>query len=297
MLDSTQSRGNDLANALLAQVRPVTRPTVTGKWFPIRIKPNLATGELLNVGVGLTIGRKTHVKLLQTAEPFKQLYGKAGSDNFTLLLEMIDWHFAHQKPKSKTPSPHIVFGNPAAAAGDSVAEILNRLYQQMVSLRLIADKSKSNRANYNTDSIRTLVRKELNSINSDFVGSYWFNHPVYMPGDERISANLQVFIPNEMSREALFASIISVDYADKNMINSQFSTSFYDLATADSALKKGRGRLLIYRPENAPEDIADMTDNAIDRAYYNLKKHTPNTTLGTFNAPKDIANEVISLAT
>lgn len=296
MFNDDQTGVNDLATALLSTLTTQPSPKVTGRWFPIRIKPNLATGELFNVGVGLIINGKTHVKLIQSAEPFKQLYGKDGDDNFSLLLDMIIWHFRHRLPKSKIPSPHIIFERSTFAAGDSVDEILNRLYQQMVTLRLLSDKPTQTRHNYNTERIRSMVRKQLNEANPDFVMRYWHNQALVLPNTDNISANLQIFIPQKLDRESVFSSIISVDYTESSVINSQFSSSFYELAITSSAISNGIGQLLIYRPPAISGETAEITDSAIDRAHYNLKKHTPKTSLEVRDNPAKIADDIMALA-
>ncbi len=297
MSNEKQTGVSNLASRLLTQVCESQKPAVKGKWFPIRVRPNLATGEILNIGVGFTIGKTTHVKLLESAEPFKRLYGNKGDDNFSFLIEMVESHFQNKQPKSKSPSPHIIFENGVSAFGDSIEEILDRLYKQMVTLRLVSDKSKETREkNYNTVRVRNIVRKELEGINIDFVERYWYNDTILLSKNDNDRANLQVYLPQEISREALYASVISADYSDVNTITSQLHSSFLELTIAHRVLKKSRGNLFIYRPSTGKKNTMTIIDNEIDRTHYTLNKAMPNTKLEVFDTTEQIAENIIAIA-
>jgi hypothetical protein len=129
---------NAKISGLFDDAAPMRSPTVTGKWFPIRLSPDLATGELFNIGVAFVEGGKKggriHVKMLESARSFKCLFGASGVENVTFLINVVAEHL-RQTRDLVSPSPQVSFGPMAFASGDSVDQILARLYATMVTLR------------------------------------------------------------------------------------------------------------------------------------------------------------------
>ena len=109
---------------------PMAKPAVKVKWAVIRIMPDLASGELLNVGIAVLYRRKVYVRL----------YGSNGRENFSFLLNLIGKHLQSRNDLSARISPQVKIGKPQFAAGDNVKEILDRIYASMVPLDLMCRK-------------------------------------------------------------------------------------------------------------------------------------------------------------
>ena len=92
MPNQTTNRPVDLSGLLRNQSQD---PIIKGRWFPIRLSPDLATGELLNIGIGfIDSNNQLHTKILSSTTPFRKLYGSAGASNFGFLLALLREHFA-----------------------------------------------------------------------------------------------------------------------------------------------------------------------------------------------------------
>ncbi|PIT23601.1 hypothetical protein [Snodgrassella communis] len=105
--------------------------TIAAKWFVIKFSPDLATGELLNIGVGIIYNKQVFTKIIPNTKPFELLYGDHVKENLSFLLDLL---------KSSTDSllalnsvsPHVSISSLKFVAGDSVDDMLDRLYKSMI---------------------------------------------------------------------------------------------------------------------------------------------------------------------
>lgn len=270
----------DIFSVLSAMTMQVPKPAIKAKWAPIRISPNLATGEILNVGVCVLYRRKVHIKLLPNASPFESLYGKAGKDNFSFLLGIIGQHLAEQKSLSIDISPQVSLGKAHFVAGDSIHEILDRLYAGMVSLDLMCQKKDAPKErNVSTENLRRSVQSLLRKENAKFVESSWHDvsNPIIIPPSSSNGApihlpHLQLWSePNIANSKIRFASFVSADYvkATAGDVHLLYAKQDIELAANYKDGKKEAG-LFVYRPK----DLSAEIENTIDNTYWLLKKNT-----------------------
>src|SRR5690348_14371441 len=119
-------------HALLEQAFSPSFTRVEGYWRAIQLKPDFASGELLNVGVFFTDGNSHSCRLLENFEKFSHLYGEAAEDELRLVLSAVR-SYATQVDKLRS-IPCIELTAPKLARGSAVSEILGRIFEAVVSL-------------------------------------------------------------------------------------------------------------------------------------------------------------------
>ena len=107
-------------------------PAVTGRWFNIRICPDLALGELLNVGIGFTASdsEETHIRLVDQFDRFRLRYGREFEEELRMMLRVL--RSTGLQDNRNPPFPNVRFSELKFAAGNSLEEILDRLFRATV---------------------------------------------------------------------------------------------------------------------------------------------------------------------
>lgn len=274
----------DIFSVLSAMEQPTSKPAIKAKWAPIRISPDLATGEVLNVGVCVLHRKKVHIRILPNAAPFEALYGKAGKENFSFLLNMIGRYF-HEQPKLLIEiSPHVSLGQVGFVAGDSIEEILGRLYTSMVSLDLMCQKKEDTKSrNISTETLRQHVYRFLKKENRNFTEQKWHDEssPIIIPsglqGRDTIRLqHLQLWSePNLTNDKIRFASFVSADYikASAGDMHLLYAKQDIELAANHKEGVAKEAGLFIYRPDTLPSDVGRNVDNTIDHTYWLLNRN------------------------
>lgn len=265
--------------------RTMKKPAVAGKWFEIRLTPDLVTGELLNIGVAFIQNRTKafHFRLLETAAPFACLYGPRAREQFGFLLatlrESMTLHGA-----SSLISPQISFGSPRHAEGASVEAVLDSLYANTVTLGRFMQRQEElaeaepSKAKRSTETVRLRVRKAFSSIDKKGFTDYWHDDPVPLKVDEVVHPlDLQLWKGKDLVSPNYFASIISACYKDAHYRRSFLTGAYQALTIARSyGGDKARGSLFILRPEADDGvfggELRTVIDNEIDNTTWVLLK-------------------------
>lgn len=260
---------------------PAAKPCVTGKWFEIRLSPDLVTGEILNIGVGFIQARTRafHFKLLETASPFVCLYGPAAREQFGFLLS-VTRDVLRQHGPSANISPHISFGDERFSQGESIEQILSSLYNSVVTIGRRADgmlemlTPAERKAPRSTETIRKRIRRAFKSNDPNGYTDYWRDAPVVVNVDERPRPiDMQIWqAQNDLFNPRCFGAIVSACYKDEHYRKSYLNGAYHDLTIARSYMPKdkGKGGIFILRPESG--DSLDMIDNEIDNTVWALEK-------------------------
>lgn len=269
-------------------------PAFRGEWFTIRIKPDLATGERLNVGVALRVAGQTHVKILPTVRPFQLLYGDAGSANFGFLLELLRLHFANGGGKS--PSPHLLFEEPKYAAGTDIAQTLDRLYDNTVTLGRILEPAHGKQnlsTRMTTRRLKQAVKQHIQREFPDF--AYWQDRPVILK-ESGLTADVDLYIPQSevFHRKNTFASLLSLDYENPGQIIQGLAEKQRELAVATTAMPDSVGSLLVYRPPS-DDRMQDFFDSELGKTGYLLKD--TGITMEVEDSPEKIMRHTVKLGT
>lgn len=257
------------------------KPSVTGKWFEIRLTPDLITGEILNIGVGFIQARtkRFFFKLLDSAAPFACLYGPRGREQFGFLLSVTREALTTHGPSDKI-SPHIAFGDPRYAQGDSVESILDSLYRTVVTLgRRTTETAElltpaERKAPRSTETIRKRIRRAFRKNDPKGFTDYWRDDPVAVPVDgHRRPIDMQIWQAQAgLFNPRCFGIIVSACYKDPHYRKAYLNGAYHDLTIARAYMQQGQGKggIFILRPEEG-DNLAQI-DNEIDNTVWALQK-------------------------
>lgn len=257
------------------------KPKCEGRWFEIRLTPDVVAGEMLNIGVGfIDAKRKFHFKLLDSAAPFACLYGRSSREQFDFLLSTTRSALV-RKGHHADISPHVTFGKPRYASGESVESILSRLYFNMVTLsrrEIITDAKTPKSDTIDTPELRRQMYSAIKKRQPNNFSKFWRQEPISVQVD-KVSHNLdmQVWVEETLLSPRVFGSVVSVHYKTDFYRKGGLDAGFRHLSTARQfATQTAKGALFILRPPidttNYPESLQSEIDNEIDDATWVLKK-------------------------
>ena len=273
---------NSIIENLNALSKESIKPKISAKWFVIRITPDLATGELLNIGVGIYYRKKLFTKLIPNTMPLETLYGKSSRENFSFLLHLLN-RSSDNLSALKSISPHFSFSSLKFVSGNSIEDILERLFRNIVTLNLIESPEKQiNRNNLNTEKVRKKIFNALKSKDKNLTERIWHNedNPIIIPpnlGEEIMLNHLQIWsTPNITQKYTKFGSIVSTDYMQKSYSELHFLQATQDIQRASVSLNHDSNKkagLFIYRPDTLSECIKNDVDDMIDRTHWLINKN------------------------
>lgn len=271
-------------NLLFQNDSNITEPKIKGYSQVIRVKPDLITGELLNIGVIFRPLRKTiiHSRLLPSAYPFKVLYGNNGMDNFSLLIELLRDSLKRNIIPSEL-SPHIVWGERTYAQGDSIEEILNYTYHTMVTLADVKpDKDDNNKViTIDNKEARRKIATQLNRIDPGTYKRIYRNKAISGKiGNKHISIDIPFYDPHRSMSDSLirFGNIVSAVYRDDVYRGFNLNAGVTEMHNASYCFgNESEGSLFILRPDRDFHGY-DQTnfrkiDNDIDKARFSIEQH------------------------
>ena len=267
---------------LFDEDRTAPKPSITGKWFEIRLTPDLVAGEILNIGVGFIQSRtkKFYFKLLDSAAPFTSLYGSGAREQFDFLLSVTRDALSAHGPSGNI-SQHITFGDQRSAQGITVQSILDSLYRSVVTLgRRAAETAElpsihERKLPRSTETIRKQIRNAFSKHDPKGFTDYWRDAPVQVTADGRQRPiDMQIWqSQTNLYTPRCFGIIISVCYKDTHYRKAFLNGAYHDLTIARSYLaqeEKSKGGIFILRPEDG--DSVEIIDNEIDNAVWALQK-------------------------
>lgn len=276
---NNQSWGHDLFSSLPNS----NLPMVEGQWFTIQLMPDLVAGEIFNIGiVFIKDGVEIYYKIIPNSKPFFQLYGSNGIDNFNFLLSIVRKRL-QDGLYEKSPSPNVIYNQPAFASGTTVDEILNSLYETMIRLNFRSDEDAFSEKNYCTStnkirsSIFSKIRKEMPNIYENI-----YNPSPKSLFDQKTKKDVLVDLPIwngrgniYESKNLCFGSIVSAAYKDQIHRGYHIDHGCTDIRNACLILGKNvKAGLIIYRPSEGSDgfnqQLQDQIDADIDRSLNSL---------------------------
>lgn len=258
---------------------------VQGRWRTIRLAPDPATGEVLNIGVIFAPNRARVVyKLLPHARAFKCLYGPQGLESFGFLLKVMQEQMAGVQKAEAMPrvSPQVSFGPWKYAAGDSAAHVLESLYASAVTL------SRHHDAEPDTDSpgsnavstkeFRTGVRRFFSQSESDI----FRDAPVSLAGPDGQTHELDMPVwhqPGGLYPDTRIGTLVSCHYKSEIYRQAALGPACQSFSIAvEKALhnEAGLGFFIALRPPEgtAGFNAGDITtiENEIDKLTWVFQK-------------------------
>lgn len=278
---------NTLPKQIFDDAPEMDRASVSGKWFAIRLTPDMVTGEALNIGVAFIDNkRKVHFRLLDSVRAFECLYGKSGAGNIAFLMSALRAGL-EQGGKPASPSPHIAFTPTAYASGESVHEILDELYATMVPLGTHAGAMPEDgeQSAYTVDT-RKLRRQVFKTIQSQAPGLFrqaFREEPVLVADSsgQRHALDLPIWAGEDIFVDGRrYGTIVSAHFVSPVHRGYHLDRGALTLGNARIMVGKGTGGFFILRPHDGQQGYTDSVlndiDNDIDDAVFQFSREKNN---------------------
>lgn len=207
------------------QIKGQNSIIMRGEWSLIQWNPDIATEELLNIGVALSINGEMNFKMLDHYERLSCLFDDSAVQHLKDVIEMALPAF---KNDCKNFSDQIKWVEKGLAKGKSEQEILERLYERVITL--------------GRECNRKIVRTEFKTVQSDaLIKRLTKNYKEKFKNDSLLAG----VIPNEkyldfnndrllvpLRGERGYGSIVSTVTTSLDRINTNYLTNANDLKTA-----------------------------------------------------------------
>lgn len=240
---------------------------VEGYWQTITLRPDFASHEALNIGVIFNHNAQIKFRLLDSVDKFTRLYGEAAEDELQFLLRAIQGAL---RQNTLPQFPSISFGPQALARGDSVDEIVERLYATCVTLSGPAYRPQQERSKF---------------INNTFVRNEVFRHIRLMAGlaAEQVIASDAEFLFKDNDRvipldiplrhEQQLGTVVSAAFSSPENVERALLRAFFDLTTAMHISNSRSGSFFVFRPkELRPKVTQQKIDNVIEVTAWKVGK-------------------------
>lgn len=258
-------------------------PEVRGMWFNIRVVPDLATGETLNIGVGF-VGQDSQLQCqwLDRFEAFDCLYrNRLSAENVRLLVQIVRASMPKELPGGQLPllpSPHVVFSPLKFTSGESAEAILEDLFHETVTMAHVAPAKEE-------------VEEKPDSMNTATVRKRVFDALFQLdPMAMRIVAETPewpVPLTTEDGRPRIldmplrgphrFGNVVSAWHRSKPSLELNMLRAEVDLDLAMRLYPQDLGGLFIMRPPSPQwgfrEEHHRQIDNIIDDLNWRMQIH------------------------
>ena len=269
---------------------PVPAPKVSGQWFNIRYCPDLAGGELLNIGVGYVDEqrRKVHARLIENLEAFRVLFGESYEEEVRFALDVVKSALANREIES--PLRSVVFSERRFAAGENEQELLDRLFEATVSFNEAKAVGVARReAAQNNATVRKSVFDAIRlkvDLRADRIIA---QEPIYLAREGDRTYPLDIPIRSDH----LLGSLVSASYRTKQPLENNLLRASLDLETAARIFSQDRLGFFVMRSiETLEASIGRALDDVIDTICWKL--HKQGVHIGVEDTPDRLADEILS---
>lgn len=272
---------------LYALATPVPAPKVAGQWFNIRYSPSAAGGELINVGVAYIDGvtRQIHSRLIDNLEGFRFLFGEAFEDDVRFSLDVV--RSALGKFILEPPLRTVVFSNLRYAAGESVSDVLDRLFSATVSFAEARQSVGARReAGQNNASVRKSVFDAIRLKAGLTADRIIAQDPVYWATDGGRRVPLDI----PLRGGTHLGSVVSAGYRTKGPLENNLLRASLDLETAASIFKRDRLGFFVMRAD-ADDAVDAELDDVVDTTCWKL--HRQGIHVGVESTPERLADDIL----
>ena len=281
----------DTLRQFLAQ-QPRAEYTVHGEWHNIRLRPDLATGEVLNIGIALRLpdGRLTY-RLLEDAKRLTCLYGEGIEEDTLALIASLRQKLANGE--LATPSPNIIFSEAKTVNAADEAELLDQLFDETVTLSRPDGKVDDTAfASMSTEKVRKLVFDVLRQSTGMKADKIIGQNSVIEVRDGAKTHHLDIPIQGN----DFLGSVISGWYKSPVSVERNIMRADLALGAARQVFHKDRIGLFILRPGagQIPSPALIKLDNTIDKLEWLIRSQ--GLTLGVRETEDDLAGEIASWA-
>lgn len=258
-----------------------SRPAVTGRWHNLQIRPDLASSEVLNVGVAFVDdGDRVHLRMARDLSRLSCLYDdRVDVHSFEQLSTLIEEAFNGANLSDfrlSDLSAHTSLSEGRYASGSSIGEILAAFYDATVPIGRKPEGNRSARQprarTISTQTAQQSVIERLLQRMGQRAVPYIARGPWLLrePGGEEHRLDLPIRAPGRLS-----ASVISLWTKDEYRRRFHLAQAGLDLGTVQAQSPRERLGLFVMRPmeeEGYSQEELNEIDNEIDEASWQLRK-------------------------
>jgi hypothetical protein len=268
---------------------PVPAPRVSGQWFNIRYCPDLAGGELLNIGVGYVDAKRNevHARLIENLEAFRAVFGESFEQEVRFVVDVVKSALARQQ--LAPPMKSVVFSDRRFAAGESEQELIDRLYEATVSFHeaRLATPIKRDAAQNNA-TVRKAVFDAIRlkaDLRADRIIA---SEPIFIARDGERTYPLDIPIRSDR----LLGALVSGAYRSKQPLENNLLRATLDLETAAIIFKQDRLGFFVMRAVDAMDAaFTRIVDDVIDTIAWKLVKQGVH--VGVEETPERLADDIL----
>ena len=261
--------------------------SIEGYWQAIQLRPDFAAGELLNIGVLFRDKTGVAFRLLNSFDKFSHLYGETAEDELRFIMRAL----AGALKNSSAPHlPSVEFGQPRLAKGDSVEEILGRLYGSTVTLSGPVHMVKKQRAKFFNNS---WVRDEVFGLVKLKAGLA--ADSLFASDDRLLFQSQGTLIPLDIPLRPnnLLGSVVSAGFASHENVERALLRAFVDLMTGLAIVKPREAKVFVFHPTDISDtDRRTKIENVIDMAKWKLNKVGLGVTVA--EKPEALAEDILN---
>ncbi|NOH93538.1 hypothetical protein F0229_13320 [Vibrio sp. AIC-3] len=245
---------------------------IKGSWFAIQWRPDIATGEVLNIGVGYkTSEGHVSVQMLDYFDRIECLYSKEMIFHVELACEVARYKIL-SGGFDKNIAPQITCEERGFAQGKSEHAVLSRLFTSVVTL------GKKKRVRAATRSFTSVNRDALynslkNQLKLDLNLSY-SKHVPENPNHEITNSNIvhRLYLP--FRKDTGNATLISAAYKDTQRVKCNLFDGSRDMEIAVDELKTKNNAIFLMLPGDGLDiEKQHEIENDIDKFVWMMKKH------------------------
>lgn len=281
------------ANHLAARIIPATHPLVAGQWFEIRFMPDLGTEEGLNIGVAFVDGDgNIHSKLLGDTAGLRTIWRQYSAESIAFLLRLLEATL--RGGERCPPSPHLLYGCPRFAQGESIRAILDDAFTTTVTVAQLKQTRRHREASRDTAAVRKEVLAALRKIGGERAETIIAGQSAIVTDATGQAHALDL----PLIGEGLSGSIVSGCYRSGAIIEVNMLRAAIELETAARVIQPVRRGLFVLRSGQmimpGPSDRQRSSDNRIERIERQL--HQIGVHVGVASQPDRLAEKILAWA-
>lgn len=242
-------------------VKTQNSKVVRGEWSLIQWNPDIATEELLNIGVALNIDGTINFKMLDQFERLSCLF-----DNSVIqhVQDIIDLSLPAFENNCRNFSEQIKWIDKGVAKGNSEEEILDRLYKRVITLARECNK-KTVRSEFKTVQSDALINRITKKFREKVKGDPLLSGVI--PNQKYIAFNNDSLLVPLQGQKG-YGGIVSAVTPNLDRISSNYLMNVNDLKTA-AILNNKQPTFFILSPSDdelnkLDNDKAERIDSLIE---------------------------------
>lgn len=245
-----------------------------GEWSLVQWNPDIATDEILNIGVAFKHDEENYFKMLGDFDRVTCLYDEKTTqhlkDVIELSLECFDRKFFDF-------SDQIKLVHKGLAKGTDKDQVLDRLYNRAVTLGKKHAEKKKRKNTFSIIKNDYFIRRTEKTIRQTLNRSEDLQNLLHLlPEDSYLQKEGSNFYVPIRSQES-YASLVSVVSNNIDTINANYLTLATDLMTA-ARLDHKNPNFFVLKPsaselQKLDEDKADILGEALDKLDYKFEKY------------------------